>query len=169
MRDRSAHSEGKFQGATPCEWTWALLELRQHEVIRQALVMDPRIQSIILNAPTACYRSSSSARIEGMARACVMRICGTPSLDAPARNCPNALDRRDLGQAPSVPSSPGQLAPRCDHRPRVRQRAVPAAGQCLRQLNVRGLYAPTQRRPGPHGLRLRATRGSTTTRSDPPC
>jgi hypothetical protein len=58
----------------------AMLELRQHEALRNVQGMDPLNDRERAQLRANCYRSSSARIAAGMAQATVMRLAGTPSL-----------------------------------------------------------------------------------------
>jgi hypothetical protein len=96
----------------------AMLELRQHEALRDKQGLDPLDDSERAQYRATCFRSSSARIAAAMAKATVMRLAGTPSIPAIApvprqqlaHNQPGAADFVDLRQAPhQVPRGPSQL------------------------------------------------------------
>ena len=85
-------------------WALAMLELRQHEALRQKQGLDPLIESERAQYRANCYRSSTARVAAAMAKATVMRLSGTPSIpvidQVPrqqlAHNLPGISDFRDL-------------------------------------------------------------------------
>ena len=101
-------------------WALAMLELRQHEVLRQKQGLDPLIESERAQYRANCYRSSTARVAAAMAKATVMRLSGTPSIPVVdqvprqqlAHNLPGISDFRDLRQAPrAAPSHPAPPLP----------------------------------------------------------
>ena len=92
-------------------WVLAMLELRQHEALRQRQGMDPLDDRERAQFRATCYRSSSARIAAAMAKATVMRLAGTPSLPTIppvprqllAHNIPGPSDMRNLRQLPPVP------------------------------------------------------------------
>ena len=101
-------------------WALAMLELRQHEALRQKQGLDPLIESERAQYRANCYRSSTARVAAAMAKATVMRLSGTPSIpvfdQVPrqllAHNLPGISDFRDQRQAPrAAPSHPAPPLP----------------------------------------------------------
>ena len=94
-------------------WVLAMLELRQHEALRNLQGMDPLDGSERAQYRASCFRSSSARVAAAMAKATIMRLAGSPSIPsiAPvprqllAHNLRGVIDLRDLRQAPRVPGS----------------------------------------------------------------
>ena len=94
-------------------WVLAMLELRQHEALRNLQGMDPLDDSERAQYRASCFRSSSARVAAAMAKATIMRLAGSPSIPsiAPvprqllAHNLRGAIDLRYLRQAPRVPGS----------------------------------------------------------------
>ena len=92
-------------------WALAMLELRQHETLRNLQGLDPLLDSERAQYRAGCFRSSSARVAAAMTRATIMRLLGTTSIPvtAPvprhllAQNRRGAPDLCDLRQAPLAP------------------------------------------------------------------
>ena len=93
-------------------WALAMLELRQHETLRNRQGLDPLTDSERAQYRAGCFRSSSARVAAAMTRATIMRLLGTPSIPvtAPvprhmlAQNLRGVPDLCDPRQAPLAPS-----------------------------------------------------------------
>ena len=103
-----------------------MLELRQHEVLRQKQGLDPLIESERAQYRANCYRSSTARVAAAMAKATVMRLSGTPSipvvdqvprqqlahnLPGISLSSPSFRPPLDIRVAPSYSLSPADLLP----------------------------------------------------------